>query len=323
MKNTFVLAGVAALASTAAGHATFQELWVNGVDQQGTCARLPTSNSPVTDVTSNNIRCNANQGAAASKCSVAAGETVTIEMHQQANDRSCSNEAIGGAHYGPVLVYLSKVADAATADGSSSFFKIFEDTWGKNPSGSSGSDDYWGTKDLNTNCGKMDVKIPSSLEAGDYLLRAEAIALHSAAGVGGAQFYITCYQITVTGSGTTSPSGVSFPGAYKATDAGIQINIYQNLATYVAPGPAVISGGTEAVAGKVGSAVTATGGSPAATPTSTTSAKPATTSASGGTEGCTVAKYAQCGGSGFTGCTTCASGSTCQAQTGGYYAQCL
>jgi hypothetical protein len=25
---------------------------------------------------------------------------VTIEMHQQANDRSCGNEAIGGAHYG-------------------------------------------------------------------------------------------------------------------------------------------------------------------------------------------------------------------------------
>lgn len=29
---------------------------------------------------------------------------VTIEMHQQSGDRSCSNEAIGGAHYGPVLV---------------------------------------------------------------------------------------------------------------------------------------------------------------------------------------------------------------------------
>ncbi|KAL6708720.1 hypothetical protein ACN47E_002416 [Coniothyrium glycines] len=331
MKTVFASAVVSALTASVAAHATFQDLWVNGKDQGSTCARLPTSNSPVTSVTGNDIRCNANQGAAASKCSVAAGGTVTVEMHQQNGDRSCSNEAIGGAHYGPVLVYMSKVADAATADGSSSFFKVFQDTWGKNPSGSSGSDDYWGTKDLNTNCGKMDVKIPANLAAGDYLLRTEAIALHSASGVGGAQFYITCYQLTVTGGGSNSPSGVSFPGAYKATDPGIQINIYQNLATYVAPGPAVIAGGTEAVAGKAGSAVTATGGAaqPTATAASTLKTTVKTTSAQaaptngGGTGGsCSVAKYGQCGGTGFTGCTTCASGSTCTAN-GAYYSQCL
>lgn len=33
MKATFVLATVTALAVKVAGHATFQELWVNGVDQ--------------------------------------------------------------------------------------------------------------------------------------------------------------------------------------------------------------------------------------------------------------------------------------------------
>jgi cellulase len=112
-------------------------------------------------------------------------------MHAQAGDRSCASEAIGGAHYGPVLVYMSKVADAATADGSSSFFKIFQDTWAKKSTTSQGSDDYWGTKDLNSNCGKMDVVVPKDLAPGDYLLRAEAIALHSAAGAGGAQFYVT------------------------------------------------------------------------------------------------------------------------------------
>ncbi|KAI1128625.1 cutinase-domain-containing protein [Nemania abortiva] len=42
----------------------------------------------------------------------------------------------------------------------------------------------------------------------------------------------------------------------------------------------------------------------------------------GGTGGCSVAKWGQCGGSGFTGCTTCVSGSTCQAQSQ-YYSQCL
>jgi cellulase len=57
MKSTLVLAGITALARTAVGHATFQQLWVDGKDQQDTCARLPTSNSPVTDVSSNAIRC--------------------------------------------------------------------------------------------------------------------------------------------------------------------------------------------------------------------------------------------------------------------------
>lgn len=249
-------------------------------------------------------------------------------MHQH-NSRDCSQEAIGGAHHGPVLVYLSKVSDAASADGSTPFFKIFQDTWAKASGSGAASDDYWGTKDLNKNCGKMDVKIPSDLAAGDYLLRAEAIALHAAGSAGGAQFYISCYQITVTGGGSSNPSGVSFPGAYKATDPGIQFNLYSAISSYTAPGPKVVAGGTEAVAGKVGSVVTAPAGSqPTAAPTSTkaagttlvTSAKPVTSSAAPG--GCAAAKYAQCGGIGFTGCTTCASGSTCKAQSE-HYSQCL
>jgi lytic cellulose monooxygenase (C1-hydroxylating) len=37
----------------------------------------------------------------------------------------------------------------------------------------------------------MNVKIPTDIPAGDYLLRAEA-ALHTASSLGGAQFYMTC-----------------------------------------------------------------------------------------------------------------------------------
>lgn len=169
-------------------------------------------------------------------------------MHQQPGDRSCSNEAIGGAHYGPVLVYMAAVADASAAEGSdAAWFKVFQDTWASN--GTSGSDDNWGTKDLNTCCGMMDVKIPEDIAPGDYLLRAEAIALHAAGSSGGAQFYMTCYQITVTGSGSADPATVSIPGAYDASDAGILINIYQSLTTYAAPGPTVYAGGSTRSAG--------------------------------------------------------------------------
>lgn len=118
------------------------------------CARLPASNSPVTNVLSNDIACNAGSSSAAAKCAVKAGSTVAVEMHQQPNTKDCASEAIGGAHYGPVSVYLAKVSDASTAVGSSSgWFKIFTDSWAKNPSGSSGDDDFWGTKDLTTCCG--------------------------------------------------------------------------------------------------------------------------------------------------------------------------
>jgi lytic cellulose monooxygenase (C1-hydroxylating) len=168
---------------------------------------------------------------------------------KQPGDRNCATEGIGGNHYGPVLVYLSKVSDATTADGSSGWFKIYQNGWGKNPSGWGGDDDFWGVKDLNKCCGRVDVKIPSDIAAGDYLLRAEVIALHTAGSVGGAQPYVTCYQLSVTGGGNASPATVSFPGAYKATDPGIQVNIHAQMTGYTIPGPALYSGGTSKTPG--------------------------------------------------------------------------
>lgn len=49
---------LAALIASAMAHSTFQELWVDGVDQEGTCIRTPPSNSPVTSATSTDIICN-------------------------------------------------------------------------------------------------------------------------------------------------------------------------------------------------------------------------------------------------------------------------
>ena len=48
-------------------------------------------------------------------------------MHQQPNDRSCANKAIGGAHYGPVQGYMAKVSDAASDPGyDAGWFKVSE-----------------------------------------------------------------------------------------------------------------------------------------------------------------------------------------------------
>ncbi|KAK3681653.1 glycoside hydrolase family 61 protein [Podospora appendiculata] len=326
--KSFSIAAVAALwAQNVAGHATFQALWSEGADFGSQCARLPGSNNPVTSVTSNDLRCNAGTSTVLSKCPVKAGSTVTVEMHQQPNARNCTIEAIGGAHYGPVMVYMSKVSDATTADGSTGWFKVFQDSWAKKTGTISGDDDYWGVKDLNACCGKMNVKIPADLAPGDYLLRAEVIALHTAGTLGNAQLYMTCFQLAVSGTGAAAPPTVLFPGAYKATDPGILVDIHAALSTYIAPGPTVYAGGStkSAGAGCSGCESTCTvGAGPVATATKVSTSAAATgTAAPVGGGSCTVAKYAQCGGTGYTGCTTCVSGATCSAVSPPYYSQCV
>ncbi|OLN85178.1 putative endo-beta-1,4-glucanase D 12 [Colletotrichum chlorophyti] len=234
MKSVAAIALTASMANMVAGHAIFQQLWVNGVDQESSCVRMPASNSPIEDPTSNNMRCNAGSAAATTTCGVKAGDTITVEMHQH-NDRDCTKEAIGGAHHGPVMVYLSAVDDAATADGSSDFFKIFE-------SGYFANNNTWGNDLINEGCGKQNVVIPADIAPGDYLLRAETVALHAAGSANGAQYYMSCYQLKIEGSGSAKPEGVKFPGAYKATDPGLLINIYNTISNYVIPGPAVYGG---------------------------------------------------------------------------------
>lgn len=57
--------------------------------------------------------------------------------------------------------------------------------------------------------------VPRNLPSGQYLVRMEAIALHVAQSFGGAQFYISCGQVEVTGGGSGTPGPlVSIPGVY-------------------------------------------------------------------------------------------------------------
>lgn len=72
------------------------------------------------------------------------------------------------------------------------------------------------------------VTIPSNLAPGNYLLRHEIINLALAQSSGGAEFYPSCSQLTVSGSGTGAPASselVSFPGAYSDSDPGILVDV--------------------------------------------------------------------------------------------------
>ncbi|KAJ8120125.1 hypothetical protein O1611_g10445 [Lasiodiplodia mahajangana] len=82
-------------------------------------------------------------------------------------------------------------------------------------------------------------KLPSSLESGEYLLRSEMLALHGSQTLGGAQFYIGCAQLSITGPGGACSPKISLPGAYNADDADIYIpDFYYGFdpTTYKAPG---------------------------------------------------------------------------------------
>ena len=197
------------------------------------------------------------------------------------------------------MAYLSAVPDASTADGSSSWFKVYQNSWSS--AGSVGDADNWGVKDMNACCGRVDVTIPADLPSGDYLLRAEVIALHTQP----AQLYLSCYQLTIEGGSGSVPAGVKFPGAYSASDPGLTANIHAKMTDYRAPGPAVVSGGKSVTAGSGCSGgcekTCAVGSSPS---TSLPVAVP--TGGGGGGGSCQVAKYGQCGGQGYTGCTNCA-----------------
>ncbi|KAL0634716.1 hypothetical protein Q9L58_006381 [Maublancomyces gigas] len=176
-------------------------------------------NSPVFSG-SNDLRCNTGgaTGGKTATYTVAAGATVGFKMDQTI------------FHAGPILVYISKApSTAATYDGSGQWAKIYQIA----PQISSSGINWNDVTDT------FNFKLPSSLAAGEYLLRIEHIALHSMP----AQFYVSCAQLKVTGGGSAVPTGILLPGGYPANHPGINLNIYYPVLTsYTMPGPAVWSG---------------------------------------------------------------------------------
>lgn len=172
------------------------------------------------------------------------------------------------------------------------------------------------------NKGKVSFTVPSCISAGNYLLRVELIALHGASSYPGAQFYMECAQINITGGGSASPATVSFPGAYSGSDPGVLVNIYYPpLSTYVIPGPRPFTCGGSNTSVTPTSSTSSRASSSTSTSSSrsssTSSRASSTSSAATGTQ----TLYGQCGGQGWTGPTTCASG-TCKASNQ-FYSQCL
>ncbi|MCJ1306577.1 hypothetical protein MMC25_000220, partial [Agyrium rufum] len=200
----------------------------------GYALREPSYDGFQSDVTSNYLACNGGGNPTTPSnalVTVAAGSTVQVTWRHTLT--SGSSDVIDSSHKGPVIAYLKKVSNALTDVGyGAGWFKVSQD-------GYTQTDAKWGVDRLIAAGGVQNVPIPSCIASGQYLLRAEIIALHGANVKGGAQFYQDCGQITVTGgSGAKTPATVSIPGTYSATDPGILISIYYPTVTnYTVPGP--------------------------------------------------------------------------------------
>ncbi|KAL2166402.1 hypothetical protein VTG60DRAFT_2807 [Thermothelomyces hinnuleus] len=177
-------------------------------------SRKTTSNGPVQDVTSIDLQC----GGISSEG--VAGSTVTLRWTMWPD-----------SHIGPILTYMARCPD----DGCDKwlpgeepvFFKIHHD--GRHTTDKTYPDDTSGPSKNHKQTPLMTpynagyhYTIPACLAPGYYyLLCHEIIALHSAWAEGEAHELL-----------------VSFPGAYKADDPGIFVDIW-NPGNYTIPGPAI------------------------------------------------------------------------------------
>src|ERR1700753_617026 len=102
--------------------------------------------------------------------------------------------------------------------------------------------DRWANELASDNGDSFKFQLPSDIKPGKYVLRTELIALHGnmkelkkKSLQGQIQIYLHCFNLDISGSGTATPEGVKFPGAYKPGDPGLTFNPYM---TYGIPDPA-------------------------------------------------------------------------------------
>jgi hypothetical protein len=178
------------------------------------------------------------------------------------------------SHHGPVITYLANCnGDCSSVDKTAlEFFKIDE----AGLISDSNVPGTWASDNLISANNSWTVTIPSAIAAGNYVLRHEIIALHSAGESNGAQNYPQCINLKVTGGGSDVPSGTLGTKLYTNTDPGILVNIYTALSSYTIPGPALYSG---ASSGSATAAATTTAAATAAATTAAATTEAAVTAA--------------------------------------------
>lgn len=267
----FLIFGLVALCfHTSYAHTYLSSVVLNGVELgEGDCVRshpLSAYDSPITFLNSTNMTCGflpESSHAANRKCPITAGSTIGIQWHHQ--DNASTDDIIDVSHLGPILFYLAKSDTGA----GNVWFKIYED--GYTPDNA-----QWAVNRLLANGGKVNFTIPSDISPGNYLLRGELLALHNAYALDGVQPYVGCVELTISGSGSSNPAGVAFPGYYSDTDPGMLFNIYTPFTSYPIPGPALYTSATSGTGSSSTGSATPTTAPTSAPPSNPTTAPPST-----------------------------------------------
>ena len=141
---------------------------------------------------------------------------------------------------------MKRVADATSASGANNaaagpgWFKIWELDYDP-------ASEQWCTQMLIANDGFLSVDVPEGLEAGDYLVRTEILALHDAdKSPPDPQFFVGCAQVFLEGGGggevlVEQPETVSISeDTYDLEIPGLTFNVYEaDPATFPMFGPPV------------------------------------------------------------------------------------
>ncbi|KAJ0417650.1 glycosyl hydrolase family 61-domain-containing protein [Aspergillus carlsbadensis] len=293
MSRTYL--SLASLLATAAAHGHVTNIVVNGVYYAGwdinsypymetppvvAAWGTPNTGGGPMDVSSGytnpDLICSLNATNAQGHVTVAAGDKINLQWTEWPD-----------THHGPVIDYLASCNGACeTVDKTAlEFFKID----GVGLVDNSAVPGVWGDDQLIDNNNSWMVQIPESIAPGNYVLRHEIIALHSAGTEGGAQNYPQCFNLQITGSGTDEPTGTLGTELYTLDEAGILVNIYSSLDSYEVPGPALYSGASSIA--QATSAITATGtaetGTGGATATATATATGSSTATATATSSAT------------------------------------
>lgn len=130
---TTSILSLGAFVVSVSAHAFFHTGYVNDVSQGHLFGvRAPSSNSPIQDVSSSAITCNSPlyQPISTDVIEIAPGDKFGMQWNHNLAGPTAGDgdDPIASSHKGPVIVYMAKVDDASTDDGSGlSWFKVAEE----------------------------------------------------------------------------------------------------------------------------------------------------------------------------------------------------
>ncbi|KAG6809338.1 hypothetical protein H0H92_000643, partial [Tricholoma furcatifolium] len=278
-----------ALASSVLGHGFVSEVNIAGTSYKGnipgatpnaSIIRQITTIDPVKGANNSDLNCGFGAQAAANVGNAMPGDK--LQFYWADGDGSLN----WPHNTGPLMTYMASCG-STTCDKfdttQAKWFKI--DQQGQENNDDNGAVLWWQTNVMNRE--PVNVTLPPTLAAGNYMIRHEIIALHLAITVGGAEFYPSCTQITVGGSQTGGPTDdelVSFPGAYSDTDPGIyDPDVFNAGSSYTFPGPPIAAFAASSASNTNSTSSGSTGTGTASTASGTASASASTSTSSSGT----------------------------------------